>query len=297
VKAHLDCVPCFLRQSLQAARFSGLDGEGQERTLRRVLEALQRIEWDSSPAETARRIHRIVREECGVEDPYREAKRRSNDVVLALLPMLRQMVLDSGDPVETALRLAIAGNIIDFAARPDHDLDTSLSDVLEMEPAIDDSAELLETLARARSVLYLTDNAGEIALDCLFLQTALESHPVERVLVAVKGGPFINDATLEDARYVGLDDLPGTAFVEMAVDDSGPGVAPGSEELAQLVRDHDLVLAKGQANYEAHSETGGIYFLLLVKCPVVAGDLGVPVGEMVIRGPGRRGKGTRGRWA
>jgi len=285
MKLHLDCVPCFLRQALQAARFASLEAQAQERTLRRVMEELEGSDWTSSPAAIAYRVHRIVREESGNHDPYREAKRRSNDAALALYPELRERVAASADPVATALRLAIAGNVIDFAARPDYDLQAAVSDVLERPPAIDDSPRLLEELSRARSLACIADNAGEIVFDRLLLETVVARFGLSRLLFAVKSAPFINDATMEDARHAGLDRLPGLEFLEVAVGSSEAGLEWGGPEFLHAVRGEDVVISKGQANYEAFGHERGIFFLLMVKCTVVAEDLGVGIGETVIKGP------------
>jgi uncharacterized protein with ATP-grasp and redox domains len=282
--AHLDCILCFQRQALQAARFVTDDPAVQERTLRRVVRELEGMGWGGNPAEMANTVHRIVREECGVVDPYREAKRLSNEAALALYPRLKEMVQAAEHPVNAALRLAIAGNIIDYGAKADFDLDETLSRALTVRMAVDDSARLIGALSRAASLLYLTDNAGEIVFDLVLLETVLERFGIERTILAVKAAPFINDATIEDARRVGLLELPGIELVEVGVGEPGGGIERDSEEFGDLLESVDVAISKGQSNYEALVARPGLFFLLIAKCPVAAEELGVQVGDYVLKG-------------
>ncbi len=284
MKINLDCIPCFQRQALQSARFATNDVELQEKILRRVIDNLLWMDWSSTPPEMANSIHRIVKEECNVRDPYKKVKKECNDLVLELYPGLRKNVNSSEDSLLTAVRLAIAGNIMDFGAMSEFDIEKTVSRVIESDFAINDYQNLVESLENSRTIVYIADNAGEIVFDKLLLETILGRYKIEGIQFAVKGAPVINDATLDDAKYVGVDKIPGVKFIEVATGEPDTGVERNSKEFLEILDSADVVISKGQGNYEALSSHVGIFFLLMAKCPVVAEDLGVDEGDIILRG-------------
>jgi len=216
MNAYLDCYPCFLRQALEAARLAGADEAQQYRVLMEVAGEMRQFKLDSTPPEMAHRIHRITRQTTHNHDPYRGAKQASTRQALAMYPGLKELVANAEDPLETAVRLSIAGNIIDLGvARQHDDLDSTVRRALAQPFAIGHLAAFREALISAEEVLFLADNAGETVFDRILIET-LET-PVTYV---VKGGPILNDATREDAVEAGLDqvaaiidtgcDVPGT---------------------------------------------------------------------------------------
>jgi uncharacterized protein with ATP-grasp and redox domains len=243
-----------------------------EQVLRRVLEHISEMDMQQSPPAMGQTIHRLIREATGSPDPYREYKRKWNTFSLQLFPELKRRIEDAADPFDTAVRMAVAGNIIDFAARPrvnEAIVRRSISAALST-PWKDTAVETLyREVMRARRILYLTDNAGEIVFDRLLI----ERLPMENVTVAVKGSPVCNDATMEDAVEAGLkepvnvipngSDAPGTMLKECSVQFKG--------EFARS----DVVIAKGQANYETLSKCNhNVFFILMAKCPVIAREIG-----------------------
>ena len=276
----MDCYPCFLRQALDAARQAGVDDFQQRAVLDRVLEALRQIEPAATPPEIGDRVHRIVRQVAGSGDPYREAKAASTRQALALYPRLKVLVREADDPLEVAVRLSIAGNIMDAARSQECDLWGTVERVLAQPFAADDGAAFREALAGAGTkgpLLYLADNAGETVFDRVLIE-ALDVP----VVYAVKGGPTLNDATREDALAAGLDRV--AEIVSTASDAPGTILDRCSDEFRELYEKAELIVAKGQANYETLSEEGPRVFLLLqTKCPVIARDVGVPVGSIVLK--------------
>jgi len=290
MKINLDCIPCFQRQALDSLKMNTKDEKLQEKVLRKVMDTLLEIDWKSTPLEIAYRVHKIVREETGIQDPYKEIKKMYNDVVLKLYPKIKQKVNESSNPLNTAIRVAIAGNIIDFGpkSRGKFDVEKITEDVLSREFAIDDYKKFKEKIKKAKNLLYFVDNTGEIVFDKLLLETILEfrkkigiEHKLKITLV-VKGGPIINDATLEDAKYVGMDKIPNLEFRMTTNGDSNTGPSLSSKEVESWIKDHDMTIAKGQANYEGLSQFNDIFFILITKCKVVADDLGVKVGDIVL---------------
>lgn len=283
MKTYLDCYPCFLRQTLDAARRAGADAQQQHTILDRVLDALRQIEPSSTPPEIGDRVHRIVRQETGDSDPYETAKEASTRQALALYPQLKSLLVEANDPLEVAVRLSIAGNIIDLPAGGKYDLVGTVERVLTQPFAVDDGAAFREALSKAGRgavtvpLLYLADNAGETVFDRLLIETL--DVPV---IYAVKGGPILNDATREDALAAGVDRV--AEVVSTGSDAPGTILHRCSEKFRHLYDQAELIIAKGQANYETLSEEGARVFLLLqVKCPVIARDVGVPVGSIVLK--------------
>ncbi len=278
MRTYFDCYPCFLKQALSAARRVGADDAEQSAVIHEVLTLLQNIRLDATPPEIAHRVHRIVRDTISANDPYQKAKAESTTEALALYPRLKRLVAQSDDPLDTAIRVSIAGNIIDFGVQDDiQDLWQIVEDVLHQPYAIDDTLKLRSKLKIVDQVLFLADNAGETVFDRVLIETL--SVPV---IYAVKGTPILNDATIDDALAAGLDqcatllsngsDAPGTIF------------SLCSDEFRQYFEIAPLIIAKGQANYETLSEAGSkVFCLLRVKCPVIAQDIGGLLDSSVVR--------------
>jgi uncharacterized protein with ATP-grasp and redox domains len=292
MKTYLDCYPCFLRQALEAARMAGADEGQQRQVLDRVLDLLRRGDASRTPPEIGDQVHRAVRRELGVADPYRAAKARCTREALAMVPRLRTLLAEADDPLEVAIRLGIAGNIIDFGPAPQYELWDVVDRVLAQPFAIDDGNTFRDALSSAARVLYLADNAGETVFDRLLIETISERYSVP-VLYAVKGGPVLNDATVEDARAAGLDRL--AQVICTGIDAPGTILVRCSAAFRQIYDSADVIIAKGQANYETLSEEeNGIFFMLQLKCPVIARDVGAPVGSIVLK-RGRTGHHSKGK--
>jgi len=278
MKTYLDCYPCFLRQALEAARLAGADEAQQYRVLMEVAGEMQQFKLDSTPPEMAHRSHRITRRTAHNHDPYQRAKQASTRQALAMYPGLKELVANAEDPLETAVRLSIAGNIIDLGVGREHDnLESTVERVLAQPFAIGHLAAFREALVGAEGVLFLADNAGETVFDRILIET-LET-PVTYV---VKGGPILNDATREDAVEAGLDQV--AAIIDTGCDVPATILHHCSPEFCQTFDQAELIIAKGQGNYESLSGSGApVFFLLLAKCPVIAQHLGVPVKSVILK--------------
>lgn len=231
----------------------------------------------SAPA-FSRELHQILKLYSQNADPYLEIKKQSNDLVLALYPILKQLVSESGNAFDTALRLAIAGNIIDFAVGNQHNLEATIEKVLKSDFAINHTSGLIEALNTSQKVLYLGDNAGEIVLDKLFIETIM--HP--NLVFSVRGAPVINDVTLDDARYVGMDQVADV--ISNGYDAPSTIVDKCTSEFQKHFYEADVIISKGQGNLEGllHKTNKPVFFLLMVKCDVIAEALGVKKGDFVV---------------
>ena len=256
----------------------------QQRTiLLETMDILRSMPEGATPPEIGARVHRLVREITGNDDPYQTAKRVSTEKALSLLPRLRDLVSAAEDPLEAAIRVSIAGNIIDLGPNPDYDLWDVVLKVQQQPIAINDLAELKHHLQTASLVLYLGDNAGETVFDRVLIENL--GKPVT---YAVKGGPVLNDATREDALAAGLDQV--AEIIDNGARISGTVLAECSPDFRQVFDAADLILVKGMGNYETLSTVNApIFFLLQVKCPVIGEDIGALKGGIVIK----RGLGIR----
>jgi len=279
MKTILDCMPCFIRQALDAVRLATSDEITQERVLRGVMEAAGRMNLNQSPPVMGQQIHRIVRELSRNEDPYKHVKDRFNRHALNLYPQYKKMIERSSMPLEAAERLAIAGNIIDLG--PSSEIDQSGIDEAighALAGRLQGNVGLLEEAARsAEHILYLGDNSGEIVFDRLLI----EQLPVDKVTFAVRGSPVINDATMADAEETGMTGL--VKVVDNGSDAPGTIIEECSEVFRRQFNKADLVISKGQGNDETLSDVAkDIFFLLKVKCPVIAQHIGCDLGSLVI---------------
>jgi uncharacterized protein with ATP-grasp and redox domains len=277
METYLDCYPCFLRQALDAARYAGADDDQQRAILNLVLDTLRSVDAASTPPEIGDAIHRIVRLETGGGDPYARPKEEATRQALALYHRLKTLIAEAPDPVAVAVRLAIAGNIIDLAPGSPYDLWETVERVLDQPFAIDDSRAFRRALDSTDALLYLADNAGETVFD----RVLIESLEV-RVTYAAKGGPVLNDATVDDAIAAGLEQV--AEVVSTGSDAPGTVLRTCSAEFRRRYEKAQMIVAKGQANYETLSGEGDrLFFLLQTKCPVIADDVGVSVGSIVIK--------------
>ena len=277
MKTTLECLACFVKQAVRAAKLSTDDPALQRRAVNEVLSRVRDLELDASPAKLSAVVYAAVRETTGAADPYAAVKRETNRRALQLLPDLRRRAESSADPLHAAVKLALAGNVIDFGIDRPFDLEHETESILASDLTRDDYPVFKELLADCRNLLYVCDNSGEIAFDA-FLVEKLVEHT--EVIASVKSGPVINDATRADAEEVGLTKL--CPVIETGADAVGVDWTAASEEFKDVFRAADIVVAKGQGNYETRDENPEeIFFILKVKCPVIADALRLPEGSNV----------------
>jgi len=275
----LDCIPCIFRQALDASRRVSDAPDFHEQVIREVAGWVSSADLEASPPVLAQRLHRYLRERTEVTDPYAAAKQCDNALALSLLPELRERISRSSEPFTSAVRFAIAGNVIDLGPKSNLSAEDIVRTVRQAEetPFSGDIEAFRSKVQRAPTILYLADNAGEIVLDRLLI----EALGPERVTVAVRGTSVINDATLEDARTAELtgwvtvisngSDAPGTVLTEC------------NTEFRNRFEQSDLVISKGQGNFETlNNAPREIHFLFIVKCPVVAAQIGLPIGTLAV---------------
>ncbi len=276
MQAKPECKRCFQRQALQSAQRIGLSEAATDALLDAVKQRLDDTPHDETPPVTASDIHALIHRQSGNPDPYLAAKQEATEHALSLYPKLKQMIAESSTPLDTAVRLAIAGNIIDLGVSEQYDLEASIERVLVTEPAINHIARLKQALSQAQQVLFLADNAGETVMDRLLIEQL--GLPVTYV---VKGGPAVNDATREDALAAGVGEV--CEIIDHGAATLGTLLERCNDDFNKRFNEAELIIAKGMANYESlnHSRAN-VFFLLQAKCAVVAADLGVTEKSLII---------------
>jgi uncharacterized protein with ATP-grasp and redox domains len=282
MRTYFDCIPCFVRQVLDSVRMITDDERLHEKVMREALKMAREMDLSQNPPVMAQKIHRFIREITGVDDPYLEVKNRFNTLALQLYPKLKQQVEASIDPIETAVRLAIAGNIIDFGVNSAVESSQVEQTIVESltNPLDTKSLEMFKrAVSQAEEILYLGDNAGEIVFDRLLI----EQLPFEKMTFVVKGGPILNDAVMEDAQIVGLTDI--VDVIDNGSDAPGTILDDCSETFRRRFNRSDVVISKGQGNYETLSDVDkNIFFLVRPKCNVLARHLSCEIGSLVLSG-------------
>lgn len=283
MQTYIECIPCLIRQALDSIRIITNDASTQDQLLRKALMLVAGVDTFRSPPEIAQDIYRLLRVETGIKDPYFEIKKRSNLIAMHLFEKIKNHKEMPKDEFEAALRLAIAGNIIDFGVKGNitdeeiiHSIHTSLTADINREAII----TLKDRIRNCKRLLYLADNAGEIVFDKFLIQQL----PQEKTIVAVRGKPIINDATIEDAKFASITDI--VRVIDNGSDAPGTVLKNCSEEFNNIFSNADLIIAKGQGNFETLNDVSkDIFFLFKVKCPVVSEKVIKPIGTLMITNP------------
>jgi damage-control phosphatase, subfamily I len=281
LKTYLDCIPCFVRQALGASRRLTDDVAVQETILRELIKCMSKLDLNKPPPYMAREIYRLIGEIVGKSDPFEEIKDQSNKIVLDLYPKLKQIIEDSSDPFVTATKLAIAGNVIDYGAKHDfdvNDIQRFADEAIHAQIPSEAMESFRRSVSQAENILYIGDNAGEIVFDRLLIEWLLPKE----IIFVVRGAPIINDITMVDAEKTGMSNL--VPIIDSGSDMPGIMLEMCSKTFKEAYERADLVIAKGMGNYETLSEEmKHIFFLLKVKCSVAADHTGHHIGSIIIK--------------
>lgn len=284
MRTYVECMPCFERQTEDACAMSGLDRKETDEVLDAVRKKLQSFSADSPPIRMAVEVHDLIRSASGEADPYAAAKAEANKACQQCVPLMTQVMSCSANSLLTAVKLAIAGNIIDCGAYGMREtsmeqLSEVIHDVLSQPLRGGSIDRFNELIRKAECILYIGDNAGE----CFFDVPLLRLLPADRMFYAVRGGPILNDATIQDARAAGIDQICRLTDTG----DNAPGILLErcSDEFRQLFDASDLIISKGQGNYESLSDNTGktIVFMTKVKCKVIGKDIGHELNSSVMK--------------
>lgn len=278
MKTYLACIPCFMHQAYRTAKLATDDDQKIKTVLDSVGDMIKAISMENTPPETGNLIYHKIREVTNNHDPYKEIKQRNIQEALELYPELKEMVKKSHDPLLTAIRIAVAGNVIDLGVNKKFDIKEDIQKILKQEFAVFDYEAFKEQLSKAKSILYIGDNAGESVFDRILIEQI--GKPATFV---VRELPVINDCVIDDAYASGLH--------EVAEIISSGSTAPATilnlcnNDFLVRFEKADIVISKGQGNYEGLSQVNrSVFFMLKAKCKVIANDLEVKENDIVLKG-------------
>ncbi len=272
------CFFCYSRAIEKLLDKEKINNEEKNFFINKMLKLYLSNRNDLNSPSFSRELHNLFKKFTHNSDPYKNQKKESNDQAMSMVTEFKNLIYNSENSFDVALRLVIAGNVIDFAANENFNLKSTIDKVLISDFAIDHSTQLKKAVENAGTVVYLGDNAGEVVFDKLFIETI--NHP--DLTYVVRGGPVINDATLEDARYVGMTN--SVKVISNGYDAPSTVLNKSSKEFRHFFNKADLIISKGQGNLEGllPLKDNRIFFLLMVKCNVMADLLNVPKDSFVV---------------
>jgi len=283
MKVHYECAACFLRQTREALDLASDDDELKMDVTEKVVKIVSKNFHRGGVSNViGTNIHRTIKDETGNTDPYIMEREISNELAMQYLPNVDN-ILKKDRKLKNYLKVAIAGNVLDFGALGlNTDMESLIVKTMKKEPAIDNSKELEEELIKSETVLFLADNIGEIVFDKILIEK-INDYEVD-VTVALKEKPILNDACIEDALKIGMDDV--SKLISTGTDSIGIIEEDVSEEFLEIFNKSDIVIAKGLGNYEGLGEMElgekPVFCLLNAKCKPVARDIGVNLGDNIV---------------
>lgn len=292
MKAKADCIVCTFKQGLNTARLVSDDPEVHLRVLSELGTYVASLRLDDNPATVSQPAYEVVSRVTGVNDPYARIKRENNEAAMRVSDDIRRMITDASDPLDAALHAAAAGNVIDLGIGHTFDIETDIAAFMHRPFAFSALDDFRSELGPGRKLLYVGDNAGEIVFDALLVEQILSTGT--QVTFTVKSGAVINDATMEDAAFTGLNGM--VPVLETGSADIGVNWKRCSAAFVNAFESADVILAKGHGNFETCNERPeNVYCLLKAKCELVANEIGCRLGDIVFLrpGPGGRRNGSK----
>lgn len=283
MKVHYECASCFLRQAREALDLATDDDDLKMKVTEKTNQILcSKFRKGAVANEIGTKIHRTIKKETGNPDPYHDFREKSDQIAMQFLPLVEK-ILEKDKSLNSYLKVAIAGNVLDFGALGlKTNIENLVMSTVEKDLAIDHTSKLHIELKKAKTVLYLADNVGEIVFDKLLIKK-LHEYDVN-VTVALKKDPILNDACIKEALDVGLDEV--ARLTTTGTDSIGVIYHDLSQDFKQEFQEADLIIAKGLGNYEGLGEMDlgdkPVFCLLNAKCKPIARDIGVEIGNNVV---------------
>lgn len=278
MKLFLDCLPCLLRQVLESSRMATDCERLQKEIMDEAISVLCRYDSFKNSPEIGRDMHNIVKERTGNKDPYFEIKQKDLQTALSLYPKIKKLISNKEDSLYWALKAAATGNVLDSAVGSGSDIEKNVDEELNKDFALCDHIILKQKLGSAKTILVIGDNTGETVFDGILLEQLSDWD----LVYAVRSAPIINDATTEEAYASGLNKY--AKIMSTGCDVPGVILEECDKEFLDVFYQSDIVICKGQGNYETLSDCDrDVFFLLKAKCPVLAALLDVNINEYVFK--------------
>jgi Uncharacterized conserved protein len=276
MKMRDECLPCLINQVIKVAKMTNV--KDTHKFYQKIFLYLSEMNFQQTNPEVIGATFQLLKQHIGNDDPYYQIRQDYNKMFFRKLCYFEEKINTSSTPFVEAIKYAIMGNIIDFNPLYNHDI----SDVMkyfeklgQCQLTIDHSKQCIQDLKQAKTLLYLGDNCGEICLDLLLIKKIKELNPSIHIYFGVRGAAVVNDSIEEDAYFVGMDKYAD--IISNGDSSLGTILSRTSEAFQNVYYNSDIIIAKGQGNYESLSEekNQNIYFLLMSKCDVIAKDIGV----------------------
>lgn len=278
MRIQTECLHCLLRQVTDALLMTDADEETKHKIMLREIEFLSHYKEYASPPHIAGPMHKCVRELSGCDDPYYNIKEKDMATAARNLPIVEEYIALKEDKLYWSVKAAAAGNTLDSAANPGASFKEGMIAELDIPFGISDMELLRDKLKTAKTVLILADNSGETYFDTLLLSALGDVQ----IIYAVRDCPSINDATVEIAERSGIEKY--ARIISSGSSAPGTLLSEAAPEFKRIFDTADVVISKGQGNYEALEDAGReIFYLFKVKCPVISDHFGVKMGEYVLK--------------
>jgi len=283
MKIELECLDCIFRQSTRVSNFLKVTPTQANDISQIAKQHIEQFDHNSTPPHNATPMYEAIAKYLKVDDIYADMKAEASTSALRFVSTCKESINSMDDCLEGAIKTAIAGNVIDLAAEVMFDLDEEIAKIFKTDFAIDDFESLKAKLSQTKTLVYLSDNAGEEIFDKIFIETLKEIYPSIDVYYFVRGKPIINDLTLSHAKNSGLDEV--ATLIDSGVPTPGYAIDLANSSAHEVFKSADCIISKGMGNYECLSEekNSPIYFLLKVKCQVVARSIGATLGDIVCK--------------
>lgn len=277
MKTYLDCIPCFMSQALRTARLASEDEKVIKKVIDKTAHFIQEMPMEYTPPEIGEYIYSYISEITGNRDPYCTIKKRNIEKAFELYDSFKKRVSRENDSLKSAVMLSIAGNVIDLGFKGFIDIENEILRILDKFEEIADYNLFRKKTEEAETILYLGDNSGEAVFDRFLLEQLAD----KKIYYAVRDIPVINDITKNEAELIRLGDF--AEIISSGVKAPGTIISKASDKFLEIYNNADMVISKGQGNYEALSnEDRDIFFLLIAKCAVIARDIGTDAGTPLL---------------
>lgn len=281
MKVYPECLNCGLRQFIKNLSLLNLNNDIEVKELRNFLRFLSDFDYSKTPPEMGRHLYHKIRDLSGRLDLFEKEKDQHNNAFLENYQDFKNFVTSQEDTFHQAAKLSIVANIIDFGPGHSFDLNDFVEFTSKQKLFIDETDLLRSEIEKAKNILYLGDNCGELVFDKLFIETINKLYKNKQVTFVVRSSPIINDVTIKEALNVGIDKV--STVISSGYDAPGTILSESSEEFLDIFNSADVIISKGQGNFEGLSTSReNIFYLLTVKCEIVARYLQAPIKSLVL---------------
>lgn len=278
-----ECVECIVGQIDKATKLLKLETKLSKEIMKEVETRAMKFSFDETPPLVAKDVYEYLALKTGFQDPLKNLKQESIKKAQTYVPLIEKKIEENDDKLFTAIKAAVAGNVIDFATTKEFSLDEEINSIFDTNFSINDYKIFKDELKKTDALIILSDNAGENVFDKILIKTIKILYPKLKIYYATRGKAIINDITTLEAKQIGIDNY--CEVVSTGVDTPGLEKKRASSEFMKLFEKTPLVLSKGMGNFESLEsyKDKKIFFLFKVKCGVVANKIKRNLGEIILK--------------